>query len=103
MMHAFRRTALALSAAALLGVPNLAFSFGHGTPDEQPPAEEVVCDPDVGLRGAAYGLCVAYCEANDCELDPEQRACEVLLGNFYQATGRTDVPCVVVQADDGPR
>jgi hypothetical protein len=102
-MHAFRRSALAVLMSATLTTPQLVLAFGQGTPDEQTPAEEVVCDPTVGLRGPAYGLCVAYCEANDCELDPEQRACEVLLNNFYRATGRTDVPCVVVPPDSGPR
>lgn len=98
-MHAFRRTALAVMITGLLGVPGLALAYGHGTPDGQPPAEETICNPTVGLRGAAYGLCVAYCEANDCELDPDQRACEVLLNNFLRATGRTDVPCISVQVD----
>ena len=95
-MHALRRTALALMTIGWLAAPGLALAFGDGTPDDTPPAEERVCDPDVGLRGAAYGLCVAYCEANDCELDPEQRACEVLLANFYRATGRVDVPCTTI-------
>ena len=102
-MHAFRRTALAILMSGSLTVPGMAFAYGQGTPDAQPPAEERICNPDVGLRGAAYGLCVAYCEANDCELDPEQHACEVLLNNFYRATGRTDVPCVSIQGDTGPR
>jgi hypothetical protein len=101
-MHAFRSTAVAFVTAALLTAPGFVFAYGHGTPDEQPPAEETVCDPNVGLRGPAYGLCVAYCEANDCELDPGQHSCEVLLRNFYRATGRTDVPCVTVYSD-GPR
>ena len=93
---------LALIAASVLTAPGFAFAFGKGTPDEQPPAEERICDPNVGLRGPAYGLCVAYCEANDCELDAQQHACQVLLNNFYRATGRTDVPCISVY-DDSPR
>jgi len=101
MIHISKRT-LAVLAAGLLALPASALAFGNGTPDEQPPAEEVICDPNAGLRGPAYGLCVAYCEANDCDLDPEQRSCEVLLRNFYRATGRTDVPCIVIP-DDGPR
>ena len=99
-MYALRRLAVAAVTAGLFLQPAFAFAYGNGTPDGAPPAEEVVCDPNVGLRGPAYGLCVAYCEANDCELDPDSRACEVLLDNFYRATGRTDVPCVVVT---GPR
>lgn len=40
------------------------------TPDGRTPAEETVCDGEVG---AAYGLCNAYCEAMDCD-DPNHRA-----------------------------
>lgn len=95
-MHRILKTAAVALAASLLIVPGAVLAAGHGTPDEQTPAEETICNPNVGLRGPAYGLCVAYCEANDCELDPDQNACEVLLRNFYKATGRTDVPCVTV-------
>ncbi|MEO6028530.1 MAG: hypothetical protein ABIR79_16815 [Candidatus Binatia bacterium] len=101
-MIRFQNRAFALLAAGLLALPGAVLAFGNGTPDGQPPAEEVICDPNVGLRGAAYGLCVAYCEANDCDLDPEQHACEVLLHNFHRITGRTDVPCVVI-SNDTPR
>jgi hypothetical protein len=36
------------------------------TPDGETPAEEEACDKYVG-EGARHGLCVAYCEAQDCE------------------------------------
>lgn len=36
------------------------------TPDTQTPAEEEACDKYVG-EGARYGLCIAYCEAQDCD------------------------------------
>ena len=37
------------------------------TPDGQPPAEETVCDPLLadGVTKGLYGLCVAFCEAQD--------------------------------------
>jgi hypothetical protein len=95
-MIAFRRMALAVLISGLSFLPGSALAYGDGTPDEQPPAEESICDPDAGLRGAAYGLCVAYCEANDCELEPDQHACEVLLANFQHASGRPYVPCVTI-------
>jgi hypothetical protein len=58
------RLALAISfALALLLGPMHALAFGDGTPDGSPPAEETVCE-DAGLMGAAFGLCVAFCEAN---------------------------------------
>ena len=85
---------LALLTSALVAAPGLALAFGDGTPDEQPPAEEQICDPAAQLRGAAYGLCVAYCEANDCETQPDKHACQVLVTNFTRITGDTAVPCV---------
>lgn len=96
MSRFLQTAALALSVSLLTMPATTVLAAGHGTPDAQTPAEETICNPNVGLRGPAYGLCVAYCEANDCELDPTQNACEVLLRNFYKATGRTDVPCVTV-------
>ena len=53
-----------------------ALAFGDGTPDESPPAEERVCE-DAGLMGSALGLCIAFCEANDCDTHPDGKACEI--------------------------
>ncbi|HEX8152990.1 MAG TPA: hypothetical protein VF698_07700 [Thermoanaerobaculia bacterium] len=64
------------------------------TPDSATPAEESVCS---GETGAAYGLCVAACEAKDCG-DPNQkaaeRACEANARQFERLTGRP-LPCQV--------
>ena len=64
------------------------------TPDGQTPAHETVCDNETG---AAYGLCVSYCEAKDCT-DPNQRAseqgCESVRENFEKHTGRP-LPCTM--------
>jgi len=95
-MLRFRQIALALVATALVGAPALALAFGDGTPDEQPPAEEQICDPAAELRGAAYGLCVAYCEANDCEIQPDKNACQILLANFARITGESQIPCYTI-------
>ena len=95
-MNSLRKTSMAILAAAVIASPGLAFAYGDGTPDQQPPAEEQICDPAAGLRGAAYGLCVAYCEANDCEIQPDQHACTVLLENFQRTTGESSVPCVSI-------
>jgi hypothetical protein len=67
-------------------------SNGHGTPDNQPPADETVCDI---YSGAAYGLCNAYCEAMDCD-NPNVHAstagCANVRANFMRKTG-SDLPC----------
>ena len=40
---------------------------GHGTPDGQTPADEVTCDDLKYATPGLYGLCIAFCEAHDCE------------------------------------
>ena len=64
------------------------------TPDGQTPAEETVCDI---LSGKAWGLCVAYCEAQDCDLFPDHPSCDVLRQNSTRLTGSDKFPC------EGPR
>lgn len=98
-MIRLRTAALAALIASALALPGVVHAYGDGTPDEQPPAEEVVCNPDAGLGGAAYGLCVAYCEANDCERQPDKRACRVLFGRFQLATGGWQPPCIAIDGD----
>ena len=64
------------------------------TPDGVTPSRETVCDNE---KGAAYGLCNAYCEAMDCT-DPNQKAsnkgCESVKKNFEKKTGRP-LPCLM--------
>lgn len=62
------------------------------TADGSTPAEETVCDSEVG---AAFGLCNAYCEAMDCDsLNPQasETACTKVFGKFENITG-TPPPC----------
>ncbi len=53
--------------------------------------EESVCT-DAGLTGAAFGLCNAYCEAQDCDIH-NHPSCERLRTNFAKHTGITVFPC----------
>src|SRR5262245_35311384 len=59
------------------------------TPDGMPPSEEEVCSD---LQGHAFGLCNAYCEAQDCDVHPRP-SCEVLRRNFARLTGSMVFPC----------
>jgi hypothetical protein len=64
------------------------------TPDGKPPSVETVCDNE---KGAAFGLCNAYCEAMDCD-SPNHHAsdgaCAAVKKNFEKKTGRP-LPCDV--------
>lgn len=56
-----------------------------GTPDGQTPAEEQACDKYEG-EGARYGLCVAYCEAQDCsgKRKFDDPSCDRIVDNFVK-------------------
>ncbi|MDX2167215.1 MAG: hypothetical protein SF182_09135, partial [Deltaproteobacteria bacterium] len=46
------------------------------------------------LSGAPRGICVAYCVALDCDVDPRFRvACRVLHRLFERFTGDDTLPC----------
>jgi hypothetical protein len=90
-----------LAFAALAATPTASRAFGDGTPDGSPPAEETVCD-DAGLTGAAYGLCVAYCEANDCDTCPDSEACDRLFDAYTKITGEDAFPCDEVSPPPPP-
>jgi hypothetical protein len=70
------------------------------TPDGKTPAEETVCDE---LEGALYGLCVAYCEAMDCDHSEHwasDRACEQVLTNFMKHSPDAFPPCMEMPDDE---
>ncbi len=94
-MKILEATVSALLAGAVMIASTTANAYGDGTPDEQPPAEEQICE-NAGLFGSAFGLCVAFCEANDCDaqLDlPDNRACSMLREKYARATGELFLPC----------
>ncbi len=64
-------TNILLTSILLLGVTLPALGQ---TPDGMPPANEGMCDvlKARGITSSLYGLCVAYCEALDCDLQQPQ-------------------------------
>jgi hypothetical protein len=83
---------LAAGLLTLLAAPaGSALAEGHGTPDHVTPSVEAVCAKTRG--GPAYGLCVAYCEANDCDLDPNTQECVELRKRYSALTGSSIFPC----------
>jgi len=83
-----------LALALVLSWPALA-----QTPDEISPSAEMVCD---GLEGRLYGLCNAYCEAKDCDLDArlmQTRSCGRLLYKYALRSDGALPPCIDADAD----
>lgn len=71
------------------------------TPDGIPPANEDVCDPLFGATPGLFGLCNAYCEAQDCDFEAAHSAqCRApnprILINYQrkQQPGDPDMPCI---------
>ena len=96
-MRILETTAAMLVVGAMVIASNTAYAYGDGTPDEAPPAEEQACE-SAGLYGSAYGLCVAFCEANDCDaqLDqPDDKACSALRKRYLRATEQLFFPCEI--------
>lgn len=104
---------LTLATSALLVFTSAAYA--QGTPDGETPANEGVCDE---LRGFAslYGLCVAFCEAQDCEATIDAVTGEVIfVGNCMKHSpgtlavynklaqpGDPAMPCVEVVGPECP-
>jgi hypothetical protein len=80
-----------MTAVAAIGVLLVAVALQPSsaeTSDRIPPSEEVCSN----LEGAAFGLCNAYCEALDCDVNPGP-GCEPLRRNFAEHTGSEVFPC----------
>ena len=63
-----------------------------GTPDGMTPAMEDICDQYEGTK--AKGLCVAFCEAKDCDTGAKNdKSCDKIKENFQKITGEDYFPC----------
>ena len=84
-------TKIIFLALALILFPTATAAKG---PDGVTPAEEYVCDD---VTGKANGLCVAYCEAMDCDSSDRKaspKACEQTLANYMKLMD-VEPPCYV--------
>lgn len=83
-----------LSALITVSAPSMAT-----TPDGETPANEGVCDVVKGGTPGLYGLCVAYCEAQDLDIVGDKEApSNKILANYRKKmqAGDPDMPCVKV-------
>ena len=86
-------------------VLGLAVLIGFGgnvyasTPDGETPANEGVCDLLQGGTPGLYGLCVAYCEAQDLDMIEDKGPPNTkILANYRKKmrAGDPDMPCLQV-------
>ncbi len=101
-MNPFYRTPILLLSVFLLAVcmmiagPALA-----GRSHRAAPPHDSACS-SAGLKGPAWGLCNAYCEAMDCDgASPRasSRACERVLRNFRNKAQGEAPPCLMADLD----
>ncbi len=110
-MHALNSS---LSGLALITLSLFAQTALALTPDGVTPANEGVCDELIGGTPGLYGLCVAFCEAQDCEATLDEATGQIelgsscktssikLLGKYNSRKGPADpdMPCVTVAASE---
>ena len=93
-----------LSSAGFVILTGLLLASGNSlasTPDGETPANEGVCDPLKldGITKGLYGLCVAYCEAQDLDLLGDKEPPNTrILANYNKKKTDTDpdMPCIQV-------
>jgi hypothetical protein len=80
--------------AGLFGVSGTAVA---STPDGETPANEHVCDNLQGSTPGLYGLCVAYCEAQDLDVTNKEPPNTKILENYRKKMqpGDPDMPCIM--------
>ncbi|MAT65101.1 MAG: hypothetical protein CMN57_05615 [Gammaproteobacteria bacterium] len=91
------RTSVFTAAAILVaGAIGFAAPAAASTPDGETPANEGVCDELMGATPGLYGLCVAYCEAQDLDTVDKQPPNTKILDNYRKKmkAGDPDMPCI---------
>ena len=88
-------TKITLACGALAA---LTFSFATPslakTPDGSTPATETICDQYKDDIPGLYGLCVAYCEAQDLDdFDKDSNSEQSLSNNFMRKSGGAPISC----------
>lgn len=90
VVHALATIALAIHCQ----LPTTSFAQ---TPDGETPASEGVCDPLIGGTPGLYGLCIAYCEAQDLDAEQGKSPSMKLLELYDRRKTDADPPMPCVQ------
>jgi len=101
VMGMFKQMKSITTAAALVLITGLTGFSGTAiasTPDGETPANEGVCDVLMGATPGLYGLCNAYCEAQDLDsFDKEPPRTKILANyNKKKKAGDPDMPCIQI-------
>lgn len=97
MMYKMKKILTGALFALLTGLATISGTAVASTPDGVTPANEGVCDALQGGTGGLYGLCVAYCEAQDLDSVASGRMPNTkILANYRKKMqpGDLDMPCV---------
>ena len=91
-----KHTLAAFSFVWLVALTMVSGTANALTPDGETPANEGVCDAVQGASPGLYGLCVAYCEAQDLDTFNKQPPSTKILDNYNKKkqAGDPDMPCV---------
>jgi hypothetical protein len=106
-------TSVLIASSVVLAAPD---ADAKGTRDGETPAVEDVCDPLIGLTPGLFGLCLAFCEAQDCEATLDEATGETvfdpiceqsspkILDDYNRLRTPTDpvLPCLTVVAAECP-
>jgi len=98
-MGMFKQMKTIIAAAALVLMAGLT-GFGGAaiasTPDGETPANEGICDVLIGSTPGLYGLCNAYCEAQDLDDYNKEPPNTRILANYNKKrqAGDPDMPCI---------
>jgi len=86
----------ACSFVMLLALASINGSVNAATTDGLTPANEGICDSLQGGTSGLYGLCVAYCEAQDLDSVDNEPPSTKILENYRKKMqpGDPDMPCV---------
>jgi len=94
------RTLITAAFVMLLGMTGFSATAVATTPDGETPANEGVCDilKADGITKGLYGLCNAYCEAQDLDTFDKEPPSTKILANYNKKKAATDpdMPCLRV-------
>lgn len=99
-MGIFNKTMKTIISAAglalLTGLAGMSGSVMASTPDGETPANEGVCDQLIGLTPGLFGLCNAYCEAQDLDVTNKEPPNTKILENYNKKrkAGDPEMPCI---------